>query len=192
MPCCISSHKLQRKMAHRVFKCCIWKHSVINQVSRRTFCSRRIGIFCHMKSGKNSELTATYIFTAHFDIHYNKGKNQQYHPHSSQNHIRSPMCYEWKNSPVKFHKALSVNLIVTSTQAVCTLDFTMDRSLRIYCGCDPRRDVSLVEIFAADKENKLCNRPFKEAFINFTVRNVHFKIYIPSYWLSFLLQFKTM
>jgi len=24
--------------------------------------------FCHMKSGKNSELTTTYIFKAHYDI----------------------------------------------------------------------------------------------------------------------------
>ena len=108
-----------------------------------------------MKSGKNPELTTTQIFKAFLTFHSNKGNNKQYHLQSSQNHIQSPKCYEWKNSPVKFHKALSVNLIVTSTQDVCTLDFTMDRSLRIYCGCDPRRDVSLVEIFAADKEKQI-------------------------------------
>jgi hypothetical protein len=59
------------------------------------------------------------------------------------------------NSPVKFHSALSVNLIVMSMLFVWTLDLTIDRSFRIYCGCDPSKDVSLVEIFAADKENKL-------------------------------------
>jgi hypothetical protein len=26
--------------------------------------------FCHMKTGKNSELTATYTFMAHFDISF--------------------------------------------------------------------------------------------------------------------------
>jgi hypothetical protein len=59
------------------------------------------------------------------------------------------------NSPVKFHSALSVNLIVMSMQFVCTLDLTIDRSFLIYCGCDPSNDVSLVEIFAADKHKQI-------------------------------------
>ena len=173
MPCYISNHKLQRKKAHWVFKCCVWKHFVINQVWIWTFCSRQIGISALWNFVRTpNSMQHTYLQHT-LTFHYSKDNNQQYHLHSSQNHVRSPMCYEWKNSPVKFHKALSVNLIVTSTQDVCTLDFTMDRSLRIYCGCDPRRDVSLVEIFAADKENKLCNRLFKYASIYFTVRNKH-------------------
>jgi hypothetical protein len=40
-------------------------------------------------------------------------------------------------------------------QFACTLDLTIDRSFRIYCGCDPSNDVSLVEIFAADKEKQI-------------------------------------
>jgi hypothetical protein len=53
--------------------------------------------------------------------------------------------------PVKFHKADNVNLIVISTTFVSVLVLTIDRSLRMYLGVDPRTVVSDVEILLAEK-----------------------------------------
>jgi hypothetical protein len=136
---------------------------------------------------KNSKLTTTYILKACFDTSLQYGNTQQYQLPSNQNHIRSPVCYEWRNSPVKPHKTPSVNLIVTSTQDVCTLDITMDRSFPIYRGCDPRRDFSLVEIFRANNEiqNNVIVHLNMYLYILKSQTSTCFTVYICSDWLLF-------
>lgn len=51
--------------------------------------------------------------------------------------------------PVRFQSALKVNFIVTSTDCVLNLSFTINSNLDMYLGFDPNWDVSEVEIFAA-------------------------------------------
>jgi hypothetical protein len=150
MPCYISSHTLHRIKLHWDFKCQVWKHSTTNQVTVWTFFTANCYV-CHMQSVRTlNSLQDMCTYLRHTPLQYSN--TQQYHLYSSQNPVRSPMCYGWRNSPVKPHKSSSVYCIVSSEQNVCTFDFTMCRSLRMYCGCDPRRDFSLVDKFPTNKE----------------------------------------
>lgn len=69
------------------------------------------------------------------------------------------MIADCRNVPVRFHKALRVNLRVIFTSrstSPSTVDsmmvLTRDKSLRIYLGVDPKTVVSDVDIFAASIE----------------------------------------
>jgi len=57
-------------------------------------------------------------------------------------------------SSVRFHNAESVNLSVKSFTFSDSLFRIIDNSLVMYLGSDPKRDVSLVEIFAAGGKKK--------------------------------------